>query len=240
MNLLLATAALCLLFAPVGLAQAPAAPTADQVLDKYVTALGGAAALEKVNSRLAKGTFEVPDQGAFGTIEIHAKAPNLTYTQIDIEGFGSIRNSWDGTSGWSASPQAGLRDYSPAEIANARLNNFHLPLKFRELFPKCSLKGADKVANRDVWVVEAVPASGSTRFYSFDAETGLLLRTVVDVETASGPARIETYLSDYKEVDGIKLPFSSRRVSPQFTSIVTLSEVKHNVTIEESKFRKPM
>jgi len=244
MKRLITTVALCLLISAVVSAQAPATPTptptVGQVLDKYVAALGGTAALEKLNSRAAKGAIEFPDQGAVGTIEIHAKAPNLVFTLIEVEGFGSIRNAWDGTAGWTDNPQAGLNDYSPAETANAKLNNFHLPLKFRELYAKLAVKGAEKVANRDVWVVEAVPTAGSPRLFSFDAESGLLVRTVVEIETPAGVAKIETYFSNYKNIDEIKLPFTSRRVSPQFTSVVTISEVKHNVPIDDAKFKKPM
>jgi len=246
MKRLTATAMLCLLITAVVWAQAPATPTpaptptVDQILDKYVSALGGAAALEKVNSRVSKGVFEVPDQGAVGTIEIYAKAPNSTLTLIEIQGFGSIRNGWDGTTGWTDNPQAGLNDYTPDQVANAKLNSFYLALKFRELYAKLAVKGADKIANRDVWVVEASPASGSPRLFSFDAESGLLVHSVLERATPSGPAKIETYVSDFKEVDGLKIPFTIRQVTPQFTSVITLSEVKHNVPIDDSQFKKPM
>ena len=240
MKHLIATAALCFLIPAIASAQAPATPTVDQVLDKYVAALGGAAALEKLNSRVSLGVVEVPEQGAAGSIEIYSKAPNATLTVIDIQGFGIIRNAWDGSRGWTDNPQAGLNDYTPEQVANAKLGNFYLPIKLREFYPKMSVKSSDKVADRDVWVVEAAPAEGSPRLFSFDAENGLLVRGVFERDSPAGPAKVETYFSNYKEVDGVKLPFTIRQVNPQFTSIVTISEVKHNLPIDDAKFKKPM
>ena len=247
MKRILTAAILGSLIAATSFAQAPAtpaaptpAPTIDQILDKYVAAIGGAAALEKLNSRVSKGVFEVPDQGAAGSIEIYAKAPNLTLTVIDIEGFGSIRNAWDGSRGWTDNPQAGLNDYTPEQTASAKLGSFYLPIKLREFYPKMSGKGSDKVANRDVWVVEAAPAEGSPRLFSFDAENGLLVRAVSERDSPAGPVKIETYFSNYKDVDGVKLPFMIRQVNPQFSSVVTLSDIKHNLPIDDAKFKKPM
>ena len=247
MKRILTAAILGLLFAATSFAQAPAtpaaptpAPTIDQILDKYVAAIGGAAALEKRNSRVSKGVFEVPDQGAAGSIEIYAKAPNATLTVIDIQDFGTIRNAWDGSRGWTDNPQAGLNDYTPEQVANAKLSSFYLPIKLREFYPKMSVKGSDKVANRDVWVVEALPAEGSARLFSFDAENGLLVRVVAEQPSPAGSVKVETYFSNYKELDGVKVAFAMRRVTPQLTSIITLSEVKHNLPIDDAKFKKPM
>jgi len=250
MKRIVSTSIFALLLTATVSAQAPAtptpppastpAPTVDEIFDKYVAALGGAAALEKLNSRVSKGTFEVPDQGAADSIEIYAKAPNATLTVIDIQGFGTIRNAWDGSRGWTDNPQAGLNDYTPEQVANAKLSSFYLPIKFREFYHKMSVKGSDKVANRDVWVVEAAPAEGSPRLFSFDAENGLLVRAVSERDSPAGPIKIESYFSNYKDVDGVKLPFTIRQDNPQFSSVITLSEVKHNLPIDDAKFKKPM
>src|SRR5262245_37566844 len=89
---------------------AAATPSVDEILDKYVKAIGGKEAIEKVNSRVEKGTFELPAFGASGSIEVYAKAPNKTAMTIDIGGFGKVENVFDGTKGWASDPQSGLRE----------------------------------------------------------------------------------------------------------------------------------
>src|SRR5215208_2779319 len=82
---------------PADTKPAGAMPTADQILDKYVQALGGKAAIEKVNSRVSKGNFEIPAMGAGGPIEMYAKAPNKNLVIINIPGFGTIQQGFNGT-----------------------------------------------------------------------------------------------------------------------------------------------
>src|SRR3989449_10913532 len=76
---------------------APALPSVDQILDKYVQALGGKAAIEKLNSRVTKGRFEVPEQGLTGSLDAYAKAPNKTASVVELTGGGQFRPGYDGT-----------------------------------------------------------------------------------------------------------------------------------------------
>jgi hypothetical protein len=92
-------------------------PTADEVVDKYANAIGGEEAYEELNSRLSKGTFELPAMGASGSIEIHDKAPNKTISIIDIPGYGLISRCYDGTTAWSQDPQTGIRELTGTELA---------------------------------------------------------------------------------------------------------------------------
>src|SRR3984893_3114711 len=74
--------------APDNGAQKPAAatPTADQILDRYVTAIGGEAAWHKLNSRIAKGTIEIPAMSLSGTVESHEKAPSSMLVDVNLRG----------------------------------------------------------------------------------------------------------------------------------------------------------
>lgn len=73
-----------------------AAPSADAIVDKYVQALGGKAAIEKITSTSAKGTFDLPAMGVSGTVEMYRKAPNKEYLIVSISGFGDVKRGYDG------------------------------------------------------------------------------------------------------------------------------------------------
>jgi len=227
--------------APV-LAQAPAEalPSVDQVLDRYVAALGGKAAIEKITTRVAKGTFELPDQGVVGTYEAFAKAPNKSGSEIQFEGFGVVRQGFDGTVGWAESPQAGLREMAGQELSNTRRNaEFHQPLKLRELFPKMSVKERRQVGMRDAYVLEADPGDGSMRWMYFDAESSLLVQVENEWDTPQGRIKSEVLFEDYREVDGVKVAFVIRQSNPNIRFVIQLSDVRHNVEVDEAKFKKP-
>lgn len=225
-----------------GAQQKPAAamPTADQIIEKYVQAIGGKAAIEKQTSRVSKGSFEIAAFGASGTAEIFEKAPNKNVAIINVAGFGVVQEGFDGKVAWSQNPQEGLREKTGAELAAAKLDaEFLKPVKIKQLYPKLAVKGKDKVGDKEVYVVEATPADGSAEIWYFDAQSGLMLRQDVERESPQGKQAIQSFMDNYKEVDGVKLPFSLRQVTPQFTIDIKIDEIKHNVSIDDAKFTKP-
>jgi hypothetical protein len=231
--------------AAAGLAQGgqqkPAAmPTADQIIDKYVQAIGGKAAIEKTTSRVSKGSFELPAFGASGTFESTEKVPNKGLTVINVEGFGVVQEGFDGKVAWGQDPQNGLREKTGAELAAAKLDaEFHKPIKVKQLYPKLVVKGKDKVGDHEVYVVEATPVDSGAETWYFDTQTGLMLRQDAVREGPQGRQESQTFLDDYKDVDGVKLPFSIRQVTTAFTINITIKEVKHNVPVDDAKFAKP-
>jgi zinc protease len=219
---------------------AGAIPSADQIIDKYVQAIGGKAAIEKQTSRVSKGSFELPAFGASGTAEIFEKAPNKGLAVITVAGFGVVQEGFDGKVGWGQDPQNGLREKSGAELAAAKLDaEFHKPTKIKQLYPKLAVKGKDKVGDHEVYVVEATPVEGSAETWYFDTTTGLMLRRDTVREGPQGRQEIQEFLDGYKEVDGVKLPFSIRQVTTAFTIDIKIEEVNHNVPIDDAKFNKP-
>lgn len=215
-------------------------PSVDKILEKYVTALGGKAAIEKLSSRVAKGSFELPAMGASGTFEAFGKAPNKSGSKVEIAGFGEIRNGFDGTTGWAQDPMSGLRVMSGAELAATKLDaEFFKDLKMKELYKQLVVKGKEKVGSAEAFVVEATPAEGSPEKYYFDAATGLLLRQDTERETPQGKMAIETTFEDYRVVDGVQVWHTMKQNTPAFAITMKVTEVKHNVAIEDAKFAKP-
>ena len=215
-------------------------PTVDQVLDKYVQAIGGKAAVEKQTTRVAKGSFEIAAFGASGTAETYAKAPNKSATVIDIAGFGVVQQIFDGKTGWSQDPQSGLREKAGAELASAKLDSeFYKPVRLKQLYPKIVVKGTDKVGDKEVYVLEATPVESSVETWYFDTQSGLILREDTERESPEGKQAIQIFYEDYKEVDGVKMAFSIRQITPAFTLNIKMVEIKHNVPVDDAKFNKP-
>ncbi len=236
--------AFCLLMTSFALAQEPAAaeslPSIDAVLAKWVEGTGGKAAIEKLTNRTAKGTFDIPAMGASGTFSSYAKAPNKQVMILDIPGFGVVNNGFDGTAGWTQNPMTGLVETSGAALAaTKRDSEFHRELKFKEQYKKVEVKSKQKVGDKDAYLIEAIPEEGSPEKLYFDVESGLLLRADAEREGPQGTAVVESYMEDYKEVDGVKIPFTVKQVMPGMTIVVKFDEVKHNVDIDDAKFAKP-
>ncbi|HJY86329.1 MAG TPA: hypothetical protein VKE24_05780 [Candidatus Acidoferrales bacterium] len=231
-----------LVVASAGTAAAQAtSPTVDQILAKYVQALGGKGAYEKLTSRVTTGTLEAPSEGVTAQVSVFAKAPDKSLIVVETPGGGRLQQGCDGRTAWSDNPLGGVREISGQELSVTRRSAvFHQATKLRELYPKMTLKGTEKVGEQDTYVIEADPGDGSLRRLYFDVSSGLMLRSVIERDTETGRGAFELTLENYRDVDGIKLPFVVRAQSPGTSYVIRVSEVKHNVPIEDAKFSKPV
>ena len=220
--------------------QAEALPTIDQILDKYVAALGGKAAIEKITSTASKGTFDIAAFGATGNAEVWEKAPNKTALKLDIPGFGIVQEGFNGTVAWSQDPQSGLREKTGTELAATKLDaDFYKPIRLKQLYPKMTVKGKGKVGEADAYLVEATPAEGAAETWYFDAASGLITKMDLERDSPQGKMAVQVFSEDYKAVDGVKVAHTIRQVTPAFTIIIKLDEIKHNVPVDDAKFNKP-
>jgi len=222
--------------------QAPSAaplPSVDQILNRYVEAAGGRAAWLKLTSRVTTGTIEVPSANASGTIELSEKAPDRILSEIRISGI-LFRQGFDGTVGWSDDPQNGLHEQTGVELEEARRDaDFYHPLDLRKLYTKLTVVDMEKVNDGDAYKVEAeIPDDAPDEIY-FDAATGLPARVLNHRHTPQGVVDFVEDFDDYREVDGIKRPYIIREVSGEQIVTIHVTQVRHNVLLDDSVFAKP-
>lgn len=211
-------------------------PSVDKVFDAYIQAEGGKAALEKVNSRLMKGTIEVPTFGASGTFTQWAKAPDKLFNESVFEGYGTVTQAYDGKTAWMDSPDQPMHDMTgTGAMLFQRSADFHRSAHLKSEYKKAAVTGKAKVGQRDAWLVEAEPNQGGPEKLYFDVENGLLLRT----ELPGDNGQMVVTLEDYKEVDGVKVPHTIKQDNPELSVVVKVQSVQHNVDIADAKFSKP-
>jgi hypothetical protein len=226
-------------------AKAPqSTPTVDQILDRYVQAIGGAAALRKLTSRVVKMALVIEGSDVTVSYESYSQAPNKEVEIFRVklgDGFEfEVSQGFNGAVGWSLDPtEGGFRELSGTELAAKKRDvEFYWEIKLKELYPTMSLIGQAPVGDHMAYCIEATPPEGAPIKLYFEAQTGLLVRMdSIDESVSDGKVPVEAYLEDYREVDGVKMPFSIRMPVNKYTCKV--SEVKHNVSIDEAKFKSP-
>ena len=158
---------------------------------------------------------------------------------MEVPDEGAAKQGFDGKIGWQSTAE-GVKEISGEMLAAVRRNSqFYRWLRMKELFKKLEVSGAAKVGDRDAFVMEATPPEGYTETFYFDAETGLLLRRDYKLDSSEGLVTFETYYDDYRAVDGLKLPYTLRRVGPDGVVILRFTEIKHNVELDDARFSKP-
>jgi zinc protease len=217
--------------------------TAEKVLDRFVEVTGGRKAYAKHTTLAVKGNVEVIGLGVNGLMESYAAAPGKFSTTVVLAGFGTVRDVYDGERGWESSAMSGVRELAGTELAVLRRQAmFNSDAEWRETWGKVQLLGKVALDGRDVYVVTLAPkdgVSGDLRNY-YDAETGLLVRTDSTLETAAASIPVITTYSDYRVVDGVKLPFVTEQQAPTGKIKVTATSTIFNTAIDDSHFAKPV
>jgi len=228
---------------------AASAQTADDIIEKGIVAGGGREALAKVTSRVTTGTMTVTTPGGdvAGTIEVVNQAPNKTQTIItlDLSAMGAgkmtIDQRFDGTNGYASNSMQGETPVTSSQIDTQRNAIFPSPfLDYKERGTKIELTGKEKVGDTDAYLLLVTPAKGPTSRLWMDATTYLPVKTTTTVETAEvGTVEQTMVMSDFRQVDGITMPFKFVGSSAVQTFTVVVTKVEHNVNVDQARFAKP-
>ena len=231
----------------VEIPETPAAggPSADQVLNKYIQALGGAQKLASVTSFTGKGTYEGFDtEGDKFPVEIYAKAPNERTTIVHLRSGDNVR-TFDGRNAWNTSAGTLLPipvfTLTGGEFEGAKIDaSLSFPGQIKQIlknwrtgFPSTTID------DKDVDVIEGSSADNSPVKLYFEKKTGLLLRQVRYTDTALGLNPTQIDYADYRDVSGVKMPYHLTTTWTDGRSTIVLSELRANVSIDAAKFAKP-
>lgn len=213
-------------------------PSAEAILDKYLQAVGGAAAVEKITSRVEKGTVDIG--GHQSPIEVLSKAPNKRISIVQTPNGNNI-TAFDGRSGWLGSPgPRPPRDMSAQENEASSFDaTFHRPVELKKMFAQFRVRPADKIDGHEVVQVIGLNEGKQPVRLFFDKESGLLVRTVRYAETPLGRNPTEVDYADYRAEGGVKIPFQWTVARPASRFTIQVSEVQQNVQIDDAKFTKP-
>ena len=194
---------------PIG-QPAEGTPSADQILNKYMQAIGGAQRLGSFTSLVAKGTYSGYDtDNQKAPVDIYAKAPAQMTTIVHAPLGDSVR-VFDGRSGWIASPDRPipLLSLTGGDVTGAKIDaTLIFSTGIKQLFPQWRVADTT-IDGKDVWMLEGIaPGQLPFKLY-FDQKSGLLVRALRLIDTVIGYNPTQLDFSDYRPVNGIKVPLS--------------------------------
>ena len=226
-----------------------ALPTAEQILNRYVAAVGGQDAGAKFKTTVLKGQIE-RTRGRSGSFEITIKGADK-YSDKLITPQGVTTRVINGTTGWVRSNDETLGfdknndkaiQVSPEAVAGSkRALALYDAVKVTEQPAQMTVLGVEKIGDRETYVVAVKVDPKVTRKYFFDAQTGLLSRTMTITETILSPLQTQVDFEDYRDVDGVKFPFTIRtsNVAAFDTTTRRFKEIRHNAAVEDALFEMP-
>jgi photosynthetic reaction center cytochrome c subunit len=245
--------------------QFPGLPSPESILDRYIQASGGAQRVAGLTSISAKGTaVGFGGFGGDGTVEIVARAPDKRSTIILFKAEtnrGDQVRSYDGRTGWVRTPLNVVGEFQlvgsdldgarvdaqlsfPAQIKNILTNLKSGPPTTITDLPAASsqsllLQGSTGNQSHIVDVVQGTGPRGLLVTLYFDQQTGLLLRELRYGFSPIGRVPTQIDFADYRDVNGIKLPFRITYAWLDGRDAILLNEIRTNVPVDEAKFGRP-
>ena len=212
-------------------------PSVDEIFARYLQAVGGAKAAE-TKTLVMKGT-RVASQNRNWPNELTWSAPDKLLNVSTLPS-GVLRQAAAGDKGWVLNG-TNLQTLTAEQVANARrgLEEILSAVKVKRA-AGMQLAGIEKIAGREMWVVvKSTPET--TTSYDFDVETGLLRRRLTINHTAVLPIPEQVDFEDYRDVEGVKLPFIIRRsaIDTYDSWTRTFTEIKRNVAVDDKVFSQP-
>jgi outer membrane lipoprotein-sorting protein len=219
-------------------AENAALPKPEDLLDKYLAAVGGAAAVEKISTRVQKGKLTAFGGQSFPA-EVYSKAPDKRVSVMHLQGGDSI-TAFDGQRGWLSVPGRPAHMMSASENESARLDaDLHFAVHVKTLYPKFTIEKGEKIDGHDTYLVEGREEGRPPLRLYFDTQTGLLLRLVRYAQSPLGLNPTQIDYADYRETDGVKVPFRWTVARPGNRFTIQVEEMKQNVPVDETKFTPP-
>src|SRR5579872_1918928 len=212
-------------------------PPADPLFEKYLKAVGGAAAVDRIDSRVMKGTITFGDRNV--PIDIYAKAPDKRMSITHTPDGDSI-TAFDGHQGWLGTPKHSVREMHGSDIDGASMDaDLHFASHLKNMFSKTEIVGTEKIGDSTAIHVVGQRESRTPLQLYFDAKSGLLVRLVRFAETPLGELPTQIDYADYRAGDGVKIPYRWTLARPGGRFTIQVTEVKENVAVQDSKFEKP-
>lgn len=223
--------------------QAPGQPKPDQVLDKYLQAVGGTERLAKLTSIVAKGTYLGFDDADKSPLEIFARASGQRTTIVHTLS-GDSTTAYDGRAAWIAAPEVEkpvpLLALTGQELDGVKLEvDVMFPARVKQALTNWRVGPPALLGDREVHTVQGTSARGATATLCFDAQSGLLVRLVRYGNSPVGRLVTQIDYADYREVAGVKMPFRWTVTWLGGRSHFELSDVQPNVAIDAARFAKP-
>jgi len=216
----------------------PALPKPEELLDKYLAAAGGAGAVEKITSRVQKGTLMAFGGQSFPA-EVYSKAPDKRVSVMHFQGGDSV-TAFDGQRGWLSVPGRPAHMMSASKNESARLDaDLHFSVHVKTLYPKFKVESGEKIDGHDTYLVEGREEGRPPLRLYFDIQTGLLVRLVRYAQSPLGLNPTQIDYADYREADGVKVPFRWTVSRPGNRFTIQAEEMKQNVSVDDAKFTPP-
>lgn len=215
-------------------------PTTADILRKFTNAIGEGGVAPHFTTRTMKGIYQTEDLSGFAGIEVTNKAPNKSFTKITFSNGVVVLEVCDGRSVWLEDPSGRMHEYTGAALeSRLRLSRFNGREETMFAMVKGDVVGTAQVGSHSTYVLAVSLTKEIRSKVYFDTTTGLAVRADDTIRKDDADYTVETYMDDYRPVDGIYYPFKIRHVEKGNIFTVRFTQVKNDPPVDDALFVKP-
>ncbi|MCK3683499.1 outer membrane lipoprotein-sorting protein [Maribellus sp. YY47] len=215
------------------------AQSLDDVLKKHYAATGqekiAAVKTFYVKAKMSMMGMDLP-------MTIQMKKPDKFRIEMEVMGQ-KIIQAYDGKAGWAQNPMAGagITELKGPELQQAmnqadmegELYNYAKKGHSAELIGKVNADG------KEAYKIKLTNADGTVKDYFIDADSYLVSKVKATVESMGQSVDVETKVSEYKDINGIKMGSKMEVSTPMGAQTLLMEEIKLDETIDDSIFVRP-
>jgi hypothetical protein len=214
-------------------------PGAQEILQRFVDATGGREVWSKFTTRWLKGIYQTEDASMFAAIEVFSKSPNRAFTKITFPNGLTVREVCDGKYAWVEDARGGIHEMTGAALeSRIESSAFSNRADILQKMGMARVLGTGRVGAHSVYIVEFATEKKITSKLYFDTESGLAVRADDTLHRSDGDYLVETYMDDYRAVDGAYFPFRLRHVEKGNVFTIRVTQIKNNPPIDDTMFVK--
>lgn len=218
--------------------------TADEVIAKYVEAIGGREKIDAVKSMKTTGKMVMGGGTMEAPMTMEAKRPNKVRMEFTFQGM-TMTQAYDGKTGWFIMPFMGKTDPEKMPPDQVKLIEDQADMDgplvdYKKKGHQVELIGKEEEEGSEVYKLKVTKKSGDIEYHFLDAEYFLPIKVKGKLKLQGTEIEFETVLGDYKEVNGLLVPHSTeQRMGPMGSSTVSFEKVEINVKLADDRFTMP-
>lgn len=204
-------------------------PPAQELVDRYVAAIGGHDAFVSVEGLRLTGTFQIPAMQLEGTVMIaRSRNPERVVSSVELPGIGAIRSGFDGQVGWGLDPIQGPRLLSDTDVAKVRdTSSLSATVRAPEYYDIVETVGKAEMNGEECWQVRLmVKATGWEAYDCYSVESGLLVATVSHYGEGAEQSETTILVSEYRDFGGLLIPTVSRQISGSSEQVMVIEQIE--------------
>jgi hypothetical protein len=207
-------------------AQATGLPAAQDLVARHVKLVNADAIIAHGSFRTVS-EFSMPSLGMTGRIHVVGAAPGRMSMTMTLPGLGEIASGFDGTTGWSMNPMEGPRLMSDQELSQIRDEaDFDANIRSSRLIESMETVERADFGGKACWKVRLQWKSGRETFDCYDVETGFLIATMMQTQTAMGSIASTILFDEYTDYHGVMMPRVSRQQAFGQEMTVTIESIE--------------